>query len=179
MKYFLQNYLCCQKWGNEEYSSSWGSHVICVILTHCVQKLILTPSITIFKTCTRKNNNNKIIITIKKAVRTTFPQEWVLICFSLICNFILVNSNRIYMTLDCTIFSSKFKKSLLDFSARLFQLHLLPIFNLLLFLSILYLIVAHRLCNLCYQHSFCNVFQNALVFFLCQQFSKSPNFLRF
>ena len=53
-------------------------------------------------------------------------RKYLLIYFSLICSFILVNNNRMYLTLyymDC-----KVKKNLVDFNSSSYQLHLLLIF---------------------------------------------------
>ena len=42
-KNFLENYVFCQKSGNDTCSRRWArgeGHVVCVIMTHCVQKSI-------------------------------------------------------------------------------------------------------------------------------------------
>ena len=50
LKHFLENYRFCRKSGNYAYSRWWGmGHVISVILTHCVRKLICDSSLI---TCT-------------------------------------------------------------------------------------------------------------------------------
>ena len=50
LKHFLENYVFCRKSGNDTCSRRWArgkGHVVCVIMTHCIQKLIcqLTPYI--------------------------------------------------------------------------------------------------------------------------------------
>ena len=64
---------------------------------------------------------------------------------------------------------SKLKKTLIDFSPSSYQLHLLLIFIPFLFLRILHLVVACRLFNLYFQHTF-HFFQNTWskrFFYLC------------
>ena len=43
LKHFLENYVFCRKSGNDTCSRRWArgeGHVVCVIMTHCVQKSI-------------------------------------------------------------------------------------------------------------------------------------------